>query len=66
MKISQNEILAAAYQKSADMKYSEAQAKMNPDHEKVPQKEDTVSQVVIQEPVRTEEMIIAAETASPD
>ena len=31
MKISQNEILAAAYQKSADMKYNEAQAKMNPE-----------------------------------
>ena len=32
MKISQNEMLAASYQKSADTKYNEAQAKMNPKH----------------------------------
>lgn len=42
MKISQNEMLAASCQKSADMKYSEAQAKMNPAIAVVPRKADSV------------------------
>jgi tetratricopeptide (TPR) repeat protein len=55
MKISQNEILAASYQKSADMKYNEAQLKMNPGQVTGPQKEDTATQAVSKEPVVTEE-----------
>jgi hypothetical protein len=62
MKISQNEILAAAYQKSADMKYSEAQAKMNPKNETVPHNTDTLPAVVMKEPVRVEENKSIAET----
>ena len=52
MKIGQNEMLAASYQKNADMKYSEAQAKMNPKHETVPEKTNTEPQVVKIEPVK--------------
>jgi hypothetical protein len=63
MKISQNEILATAYQKSADMKYSEAQAKMNPDHETVPQKTDTMAPVLRTEPAGVEEAKIASEAS---
>jgi len=62
MKISQNEVLASVYQKSADIKYSEAQSKMNPKHEASPQKADTVSQNVKKEQVRVEENNIEAET----
>jgi hypothetical protein len=51
MKISQNETLAAAYQKSADIKYSEAQTRMNPKNETVPHKTDTFPPVVMKEPV---------------
>ena len=39
MKISENELLAASFQKSADQKYSEAQVAMNPQQEKTQQKE---------------------------
>jgi tetratricopeptide (TPR) repeat protein len=39
VKISQNELLAASFQKSADQKYSEAQVAMNPQQEKIPPKE---------------------------
>jgi tetratricopeptide (TPR) repeat protein len=42
MKISQNETLAASYQKSADDKYNEAQVKMNPTLAVVPRKADSV------------------------
>jgi hypothetical protein len=35
-KISENEFLAASFQRSADQKYSEAQAVMNPEQEKIP------------------------------
>jgi hypothetical protein len=63
MKITQNEALAAMYQKSADLKYSDAQARMNPSPETVPQKKDTVYQVVIKEPARPEEIIIPAKTS---
>jgi tetratricopeptide (TPR) repeat protein len=55
MKISQNEILASSYQKSADMKYADAQAKMNPKHETVAQTAETIPQVVSKEPVLAEE-----------
>ena len=55
MKIGQNEMLAASYQKTADLKYSEAQSKMNPGHETVPEKRDTEPQVVKKEPVKAEE-----------
>jgi hypothetical protein len=51
MKIGQNEMLAASYQKTADMKYSEAQAKMDPKHETVPEKTAAEPQVVKNEPV---------------
>jgi hypothetical protein len=67
MKISQNEILAADYQKSADIKYSEAQAKMNPKHEATPQKTDTVPKLVRGEPDRVEENKNISESAvQPD
>jgi tetratricopeptide (TPR) repeat protein len=62
MKISQNEILAAAYQKSADMKYNEAQVKMYPKHDTVPQKRDTMPKTVKNEPVAVAETKIAATT----
>ncbi len=42
MKISQNELLAASYQKSADDKYNEAQVKMNPTLAVVPRKAHSV------------------------
>ncbi len=67
MKIAQNEILAASYQKSADMKYNEAQSKMYPDKEKVPQKKDTLPPPVKTEPVKVEEPAIAVlTTGKPD
>jgi hypothetical protein len=55
MRISQNEILAAAYQKSADMKYSDAQAMMNPKGKTVPKKTDTVPLAVKKESGSMEE-----------
>ena len=39
-------MLAASFQKSADLKYNEAQSKMNPRHDTVPEKTDTEPQVV--------------------
>jgi tetratricopeptide (TPR) repeat protein len=67
MKISQNEMLAAAYQKSADMKYSEAQAKMNPQNKTVPRKTDTVPKAVKNESVSVEEKKGTSETVvQPD
>ena len=63
MKIGQNEMLAASYQKTADLKYSEAQSKMNPGHETVPEKKDTEPQVVKKEPVKVEENKIINESA---
>jgi tetratricopeptide (TPR) repeat protein len=62
IKISQNEILAVSYQKSADMKYNEAQAKMTPKHEKAPQKGDSVQLVGKTEPVKVEENKSASKT----
>ncbi len=63
MKIAQNEMLAASYQKSADMKYSEAQAKMNPKQESVPIKTDAAPQVVREEKIPTEENKAVSGTA---
>jgi len=39
VKISENELLAALFQKLADQKYSNVQAEMNPTQENIPQKE---------------------------
>jgi tetratricopeptide (TPR) repeat protein len=41
-KISENELLAESYQKSADMKYDEAQEVLNPRPEKIQQKKEEV------------------------
>jgi tetratricopeptide (TPR) repeat protein len=64
MNISKNEILAASYQKSADLKYNEAQAKMNPAHEKVSQKTDSLQLSVRTESVRASEVAIISSSAS--
>jgi hypothetical protein len=67
MKIAQYEVLAANYQKSADIKYNEAQSKMYPDKETVPPKKDTLPPPVKTEPVKIEEPVIAAvATRKPD
>jgi tetratricopeptide (TPR) repeat protein len=63
MIISQNEMLAASYQKSADLKYSEAQYEMNPGHETVSEKTITEAPVVKKEPVKAEEGRKIAESA---
>jgi tetratricopeptide (TPR) repeat protein len=55
MKISQNEILAVSYQKSADMKYNEAQTKMNPKVAAVPLRTDSLPVVEFKPPAATEE-----------
>ena len=65
MKISQLEILAAAYQKSADEKYSEAQTKMNPGKATAPRKQDTMPSIVKKEPVHMEESKSAAASGQP-
>jgi hypothetical protein len=65
MKISQLEILAAAYQKSADEKYSEAQTKMNPGQASVPRRQDTMPAAVKKEPVHKEENKSTATTGQP-
>jgi hypothetical protein len=61
MKISQNEMLGAYYQKSADSKYNEAQDMMNPGKEKTDQKQDSVPVAVTKEPVRMDENIAISE-----
>jgi tetratricopeptide (TPR) repeat protein len=67
MKISQNEILAASYQKFADTKYSEAQAKMNPTLAVVPRKADSVPAVEMKEPAaKSENKNIAAAAGQSD
>ncbi len=61
MKISQNEILAASYQKSADMKYNEAQAKMNPGVDVPLPKTDTIPKAAPREPAHKEETTVVKE-----
>ena len=39
MKISKNELLASSFQKSADQKYSNVQAEINPKKETIPPKD---------------------------
>ena len=58
MKISQNEMLAASYQKSADDKYNEAQVKMNPKLGVVPRKADSVSPTETKQPVTEQQNVI--------
>jgi tetratricopeptide (TPR) repeat protein len=55
MKISQNEMLAESYQKSADMKYNEAQVKMNPTLAVVPRKADSIPAAETKKPSPKEE-----------
>lgn len=50
MKISQNEMLASSYQKSADTKYNQAQSKMNPQMAENQRKADSFPSPVIKEP----------------
>ena len=51
MKISQNEILAANYQKSADQKYNEAQTRMNPGLEIAPSRAEALPDSDFNRPV---------------
>ncbi|MBK7712826.1 MAG: hypothetical protein IPJ37_19185 [Bacteroidales bacterium] len=62
-KISQTENLASAYQKSADMKYSQAQARMSQKQESVPVNTDTVEKLVKKEPPPVTEPIVISESA---
>ena len=64
MKISQNEMLAASYQKTADMKYGEAQAKMNPQPETLPKRTESQPKPSGKEPLKAEEAIIVSGTAA--
>ncbi len=67
MKISQNETLAATYQKSADMKYNQAQVKMNPTLTVVPRKADSVPMVEMKEPAQKQEnKSLTQVTGQPD
>ncbi|MBK8882853.1 MAG: hypothetical protein IPN67_10840 [Bacteroidales bacterium] len=63
MKISQTENLASAYQKSADMKYSQAQARMSQKQGSVPVNPDTVDRMVKMEPPPVTEPIVISESA---
>jgi tetratricopeptide (TPR) repeat protein len=66
MKISQNETLAASYQKSADDKYSEAQIKMNPTLAVVPRKADSVMPAETKQPSSEKTDIIIPPPAVQD
>lgn len=66
LKISQNEMLAASYQRSADVKYNEAQSEMNPAKDSVHDKPFTEKEVEkpLEEGVKTEESKYVSEVPS--
>jgi tetratricopeptide (TPR) repeat protein len=67
MKISQNEMLAASYQKSADDKYNEAQVRMNPTLAVVPRKADSVPMAETKQPATDNpDKVIAAPKVQND
>lgn len=64
VKISENEMLAASFQKSADQKFDEAQIAMNPQKKKMPSKEDLPSAdyKVVKDSVRPSEKKVAKDS----